>query len=52
MLLFLVLLLLFGYFGGGHYWRSRDGSFHAGGGIGLGTVLLLCLTVYLLDGRL
>jgi hypothetical protein len=48
LILLIVLLLLFGG-GGGYYGHSRWG---AGGsaGVGLGTILMIVLVVYLLGG--
>jgi len=51
LLIILILLVLFGGFGGGYIGRSRwDGNFTGGAGIGLGTILLIILIVYLLGG--
>jgi len=46
LILIIVLLLVFGL-GGGYYGYSRWGM-RGGGGIGLGTVLLIVLVGYLL----
>ena len=48
LLLIIILLLIFGL-GGGYYGHSRWGP-SGGAGIGLGTVLLIVLVVYLLGG--
>lgn len=48
LVLIIILLLIFGA-GGGYYGHSRWGP-SGGAGIGLGTVLLIFLVVYLLGG--
>ena len=48
LLLIIILLLIFGA-GGGYYGHTRCGP-SGGAGIGLGTVLLIVLVVYLLGG--
>jgi len=48
LLLIIILLLVFGG-GGGYYGYSRWGA-RGGGGIGLGTILLILLIAYLLGG--
>ena len=48
LLLIIILLLLFGG-GGGYYGYGRWGA-RGGTGIGLGTILLIVLAVYLLGG--
>ncbi len=48
LLLIIVLLLIFGA-GGGYYGHTRWG-YRGGAGVGLGTILLVVLVVYLLGG--
>ena len=50
LLLIVVLVLLFGV--GGGYWgyQRSDGNWVNGGGIGLGTILVILLILYLLGG--
>jgi hypothetical protein len=48
LILLIVLLLLFGG-GGGYYGYGRWG-YAGGAGIGLGTILLIVLLVYLMGG--
>lgn len=48
LILIIILLLVFGG-GGGYYGYSRWGT-RGGGGIGLGTILLILLIAYLLGG--
>ena len=48
LILLIILLLLFGA-GGGYYGHSRWG-YGGSAGIGLGTVLMIVLVVYLLGG--
>lgn len=48
LLLIIVLLLIFGV-GGGYYGHTRWG-YRGGAGVGLGTILLVVLVVYLLGG--
>lgn len=48
LILLIVLILLFGG-GGGYYGHSRWGP-SGGAGVGLGTVVLIVLLVYLLGG--
>ena len=48
LILLLILLLVFGG-GGGYYGHARWGP-AGGAGIGLGTILLIVLIVYLLGG--
>ena len=48
LLLLIVLLLVFGG-GGGYYGHTRWG-YRGGAGVGLGTILLVVLVVYLLGG--
>ena len=47
MLLLIIILLLFFGAGGGYYGHTRWGP-RGGAGIGLGTILLILLIVYLL----
>ncbi len=49
MLLLIVLLILLFGFGGGYYGHSRWGP-SGGAGIGLGTIVLIALLVWLLGG--
>jgi hypothetical protein len=48
LILLIILVLLFGG-GGGYYGHSRWGP-SGGAGVGLGTVLLIALLVYLVGG--
>jgi len=48
LLLIIVLILLFG-FGGGYYGHTRWGP-SGGFGVGLGTILMIVLIVWLLGG--
>jgi hypothetical protein len=48
LILIVILLLLFGG-GGGWYGYNRSGPW-GGAGIGLGTILVICLIVWLLGG--
>ncbi len=50
MLVLLIILVLFGVFGGGYWGRERFGGYYGGGGIGLGAVLVICLIIWLLGG--
>jgi hypothetical protein len=49
MLILLILLLLLLGGGGGYYGHSRWG-YRGGAGIGLGTILLIVLVVYMVGG--
>ena len=49
MLILLVILLLVLAGGGGYYGHSRWG-YRGGAGIGLGTILVILLLVYMLGG--
>jgi hypothetical protein len=49
LLLIIILILVFGGFGG-WYDSNNNGSWGRGGSIGLGTILLICLVIYLLGG--
>jgi len=48
LLLLIVLLLLFG--GGGGYYGHRRWGYGGGMGIGLGTILVTCLVVFMAGG--
>ncbi len=50
LLLIILLILIFGIGGGWYGYRSNDGSWGHAGGIGLGTILLVLLVIYLLGG--
>jgi hypothetical protein len=50
ILLIVVLLLVFG--GGGGYYAHNAWGGYAGPGIGIGTILIILLVVFLLSGRL
>ena len=47
LLLLIVLILLFGF---GGYWGGNRWNADYGPGIGLGTVLVVCLIIWLLGG--
>jgi hypothetical protein len=47
LLLLLILILLFGF---GGYWGGNRWSPGNGPGIGIGTVLVICLIIWLLGG--
>ena len=49
VLLILILLLLFGGLGGGYWAHSSYGGYY-GPGIGIGTILLVILVVFLFSG--
>ena len=49
MLILIIVLLLFGGIGGGWYGHQNYGPW-GGGGIGLGTILIILLIAYLLGG--
>jgi hypothetical protein len=51
LILIIVILLLCGALGGGYWGRGNERFGYAGGGgIGLGTVLLICVIIYVLGG--
>ena len=49
LILLLVLLILCGGLGGGYYGNTRYPGW-GGPGFGLGTILIVCLVIYLLGG--
>ena len=49
LLLIVVLILVFGL-GGGYYGRHSRWGVAGGAGVGLGTILLICVLVYLVGG--
>jgi hypothetical protein len=48
LILIIVLLLIFG--GGGSYYSHNRWGYRGSGGIGLGTILLILLVVWMLGG--